>query len=262
MSARMPDADLRTHRELDVTDGEAVDRAVAQHDSVIHLAAITHVDRCEVEPDRAWLVNAKGSENIARASARCGARLILLSTDYVFDGLKGSAYTETDRPSPINVYGRTKWEAEMACATVPDHLVVRASWIFGEGRNFISTILERAKTSPPVRVVADQIGRPTAAVGVADALLFLLEGSETGILHVAGNGPPCSWADLAEYAIASAHISTRVERIDSDTYASSAADPIAARPPNSTLALDKARSLGIPLLDWRTAVDRYVRSSV
>jgi dTDP-4-dehydrorhamnose reductase len=184
-----------------------------------------------------------------------------MSTDYVFDGTKASEYDEGDRPGPLNTYGRTKLAGEGHVMTLEDALVIRTSWVFGLGRNFVASILATARRDGHVRVVDDQRGRPTSAAAVAQALADLAGKSVTGIVHVSGDGPVCSWADLAVEAISAAGVAGRVERISTEDYIASAPEAhLALRPANSALSLAKARSLGVPLSDWRRSVHDYVRT--
>ena len=256
----LPEAKFATRAMLDVTEPAALREAAKGCDVIIHLAANTHVDRCEVEAAGARLVNAIGTRNVSDAAADTGARVIYVSTDYVFDGAKPNEYAEQDQVRPLNVYGNTKLEGENHLDASRD-LIVRSSWIFGEGRNFIRAILAAAPQGV-IRVVDDQRGRPTAATDLAAALRFLLLNGTTGLLHVAGDGDPCTWADLAQHALSAAGSPATIDRIDTSTYVREANKTIAPRPPNSALALDNARELGVPLLDWRASVERYVRSQV
>ena len=258
LRARLGSARFMGRSELDVTDRKAVHNAVGVADLVVHLAAMTNVDECEARPDAAFAVNADGTRHVAEAAAVAGARMVYVSTDYVFDGEKAGEYEEADAPSPINVYGRSKLEGERHVAAGEANLTVRTSWIFGQGRNFVRTILGAAGRGDPLRVVADQRGRPTWAEDLAAALAFLLERSVTGIIHVAGSGPTGTWADLAEVALEAAGSSIRVERIDSETHARTAGRIVAPRPRNSALSLGRAVALGVPIGDWRRSVRDYV----
>jgi dTDP-4-dehydrorhamnose reductase len=256
LRAVLPGAVFRTREELDVTDAAAVERGIAGIDVVVHAAAFTNVDECERRPGAARAVNDLGTASVAAAARRHGARAILLSTDYVFSG-EHPPYAEGDERGPVNAYGRTKAAAEDRLDPARD-LVVRTSRVFGDGRNFVRTILAAARDAPP-RVVDDQIGRPTAAPALAAAVAHLLRTGAAGTVHVAGDGPPCSWADLADRALACSGSDVRVVRVDSASYAVSAPAPVAPRPPDATLDLERARSLGVPLVDWRTSLDEYVK---
>ncbi len=258
LRAVLPDADHRARPALDVTDEEAVRAAVQGADVVVHAAALTGVDACETEPEAATAVNDRGTLAVAAAARAAGARVVYLSTDYVFSG-DDAPYEEHDEPGPLNVYGRTKLAGERHLD--PEHdLVVRTSWVFGDGDNFVRSILAAARTSSP-RVVDDQCGRPTGAPMLARALAVALDRPGLiGTVHVAGDGPPCSWADLADAALRSAGLDVHVTRVDSATYAASAGRVVAPRPADSTLQLTRAREAGLPLEDWRHSLDSYVRS--
>ena len=159
---RLPSLRYLTHAELDVRDGPAVTDALRGADCVIHLAAMTHVDRCQQQPQLAWDINGHGTANVCRAAAD-GARVIYVSTDYVFSGSKGDAYTEEDVPQPGNVYGETKLAGEREVLARQNSLVLRTSWVYGQGANFVRTILAAARAGAPLRVVADD-GRRGGAV--------------------------------------------------------------------------------------------------
>lgn len=229
---------------------------------MVHLAAMTDVDGCEAQPDRAERINHAGTRNITGAAADHGVRVIYVSTDYVFDGEKGTEYIESDDPNPLNVYGRTKLAGESEVAKLPDHWILRSSWIWGEGRNFIRTIIHHAQKGQPLRIVDDQVGRPTSSTELAKAIAELITKEGEGVIHVAGDGEPCSWADLAEFALGEAGMNTSVERITTEAYERQARGLVASRPLRSVLSLQKSRALGLPLLDWRVAVSREIGTFV
>jgi dTDP-4-dehydrorhamnose reductase len=251
----IPDAVFLAHADLDVTDADAVSAALRGIDAVIHLAADTDVDGCEQDPARAHLVNDRGTAYVATAAHANHARVIYVSTDFVFSGTDEGEYSEDAKPHPVNAYGASKLAGEKHMDE--RDLVVRSSWIFGAGKNFIATILALGHDGP-VRVVDDQRGRPTGAVDLATALVWLLDAEITGAVHVAGDGVPCTWADLAQFAFGCAGMDVDVQRIDTRTYEASVDGIVAPRPANSALALDKARALGVPLVDWHDSVTRYV----
>lgn len=257
----LPEAGFLTHDGLDVADEVDVMSALADAGMVVHLAAMTNVDGCESEPERARAINARGTRNVAAAARKSGARVVYVSTDYVFDGLKAEEYEVDDETNPINEYGRGKRDGEKSVASDPGNLIVRTSSVFGDGKNFVKTIIAAARAGRRLRVVDDQISRPTAAVDIARAIAYLVKGHAHGIVHVAGDGPPCSWADLAERALRAAGLDADVERVDSASYAASAGRVIAPRPPNSVLSLAAARDLGVPLADWRESLKSYVEES-
>ncbi len=244
LRAHLPGAVFLTRGDLDVTDQRMVRHLLGGVDLVVHCAAMTDVDGCEREPERAMVVNAWGAAYVATAADR----VIQLSTDYVFDGRKDGAYMEDDPPNPQSAYGRSKLEGERAVLEAGPNLVVRTSWVFGDGRNFLRSILAAERAGRPLRVVADQRGRPTYAGDLALALAHLAGGEDAGILHVAGDGEPCSWAELAELAVGHP-----VEHVTTEQWGAPA-----PRPANSVLALERARERGVPLGDWRASVRSYV----
>ena len=251
----LPDGRFARRAELDVTDANAVESAADGVDLIMHLAANTYVDRCEEDPEDAHRVNASGTANVVSAARSVGARVLYLSTDFVFSGLEDGEYKENDEARPINEYGRSKLVGESQLGD--EDIIVRSSWIFGDGRNFVRTILQLASTGP-LSVVDDQRGRPTGAAELAEALVFLITSDFRGTIHIAGDGESCSWAELARTALREAGIEQTVTPIDTATYEANEGRVVAPRPANSTLSLDKARSLGVPLVDWRTSVSRYV----
>ncbi|MDI3281117.1 MAG: dTDP-4-dehydrorhamnose reductase [Bacillota bacterium] len=194
--------------ELDITSLAQVRRAVAElrPELVVHAAAFTNVDGCEEDPDRAFRVNALGTRNVALAAAEAGAALVYISTDFVFDGRQEGQprpYTEFDRPNPLSVYGRSKLAGEEFVRTLhPRHYVVRTSWLFGhQGKNFVRTILELARTRPELAVVCDQVGSPTYAPDLARQLLRLVPTGLYGTYHISNKGS-CSWYDFARQILA------------------------------------------------------------
>jgi dTDP-4-dehydrorhamnose reductase len=228
----------------------------------VHLAALTNVDRCEVEPENAHEINVSGTENVVRAAERARARVILVSTDYVFDGRSETPYQEDDRRSPLNVYGMTKAEAEDIVSGEPAGLTIRSSWVFGEGHNFVASVVAAARRAAPLRVVEDQRGIPTPAEAIARAIAFAIDQRLEGLLHVAGDGPIISWADLAQESIDRAGLDATVGRVTTQEYVAASDKTIAPRPAFSALDLTKAKRLGVPLLDWRAALDDYIERSL
>ena len=261
LTAILPDVRAATKHDLDVTDADRVAEAVTGTDHVVHLAALTDVDRCEAEPDLAYEVNVRGTHNVVRAATSSRSRVILLSTDYVFDGRARRPYKEEDERGPLNVYGVTKAEAEDVVEETVGSLTMRSSWIFGEGRNFVSTILAAARAGSDLRVVDDQRGLPTAADAVARAIAFAIDNRLEGILHVAGDGPDVSWAELAEITLGEAGIQARVAHISSEEHSRASKGSVGRRPSFSVLDLHKAMRIGVPLLDWRAGLKDYVERS-
>ncbi len=251
--------------EVDVAEPEAVRRLFEglEADVVVNAAAYTHVDRCEREPEAAHRANAVAPGLLAEACARVGSRLVHVSTDYVFAGDAERPYREDDPPDPRSSYGRTKLAGEEAVRAVSEEfLVVRTSWVFGRGRNFLAAILDQAEkrrrgeAQGPLRVVADQHGRPTWAEDLAGGLLALLEAGAGGLYHLTGGGDVATWWDLARQCLdETGHEDLVVERI-----ATSELDLDAPRPAWSVLDCSKAEALGVRPRDWREAVAEYLRS--
>ena len=181
--------------ELDITTPEAT-RVIAEARPawVVHAAAWTDVDGCERDPERAVLVNGEGTLRVAEACRAVGAGLVYLSTDYVFDGRKGAPYLETDPVSPLSAYARSKVAGEEAVrAVAPRWAIVRTAWLFGvSGKNFVKTIVEKAGAGGPLRVVDDQVGSPTYARDLAEAIAQLVSRGLTGTYHLTNAGS-CSW---------------------------------------------------------------------
>jgi len=186
--------------ELDITSREACREAVgeAAPDAVINAAAYTNVDGCESDREGCFAVNARGVENLALACRDRGIRMVHFSTDYVFDGRKGTPYREDDPCGPLNVYGESKREGErLLMEATENFLLIRTAWLYGRGgKNFVRTILEKAATTDRLEVVADQVGSPTYSWDLAGAVCLLLEGGQRGIFHITNRGTT-SWYAFA-----------------------------------------------------------------
>ena len=199
-------AEIRTtdREEWDVTDPAACRREVDgfRPDVVIHCAAWTAVDRAESEPEAARLLNVEGTLNVARACRERGVLMVTFGTDYIFDGASARPYREDDPANPLSVYGKTKWAAEQALREEGgDHLLVRTQWLFGPaGRNFISTILEKARRGDALRVASDQVGCPTFSRDLAGAVRKLLAAGARGTVHYSSEGET-SWFGLARHVL-------------------------------------------------------------
>jgi dTDP-4-dehydrorhamnose reductase len=224
---------------------------------VIHLAAFTRVDDCEREPALAFKVNGLGARNAALAAAACGAALLAVSTDYVFDGRGTRPYREYDATCPLSVYGRSKWAGEQAIREVaPRHVIVRTAWLYGAGgANFVDSILRKARHGEPLAVVDDQRGSPTWTQDLARALVRLVEAAEFGTYHCTNSGD-CTWHELAEHVVARARADVPVER----TTTAALARP-APRPAYSVLDGSWCEHVtGLRMPHWKDAVDRYLAS--
>ena len=238
----------------DLADRHSVEQAVAaaRPDAVVNCAAFTDVDGCEADPERALLVNALGVRHLAAACARSGAHLVHVSTDYVFPGDKDGAYDEWDEPGPRSVYGRSKLGGEREVARhAGSWAVARTSWVFGRrGRNFVDTIVGRAREGAPLRVVDDQRGCPTYAPDLAGALARLAVERRPGIYHVTNAGA-CTWHDLAAAAVELAGLDPSVV----GTMTTAELGRPAPRPANSELSGAAWVAAGLPVLrPWREAL--------
>ena len=247
-----------TEEEADVTHPDITFRlAGARPRAIIHAAAWTDVDGCELDPDRAARVNAEATRRIAGAAAACGAHLVYLSTDYVFDGTKGTPYTEPDPPNPINVYGRTKLQGEAHVrALCPRHTILRTAWLYGPGgRTFVQAIIERARQEDRIEVVTDQVGSPTLTDDLAGVIRQVLEKELLGLFHAAGEGS-CSRYDLAQAIVGVIRPGVKVLPVQTVPGARPA-----RRPANAALATEALRAAGIPLRPWRDALVAFLAAT-
>jgi dTDP-4-dehydrorhamnose reductase len=241
--------------ELDVTDDEHVRRVVAAAEprAVVNCAAWTDVDGAERAEGAATAVNGVGAGNVARAATEVGARVVHLSTDYVFDGAKETPWVESDPVGPIGAYGRSKLAGELeVAAAAPEHAVVRTAWLFGAGgRNFVDTMLALGGERDEVSVVTDQIGSPTWTVHLAEAVVELAERrGDVGVFHAAGAGA-CSWYELAVEVFDRAGMSCRVRPTTSERFARPA-----PRPAYSVLASERDEAPVLP--PWQEGVAGYL----
>jgi dTDP-4-dehydrorhamnose reductase len=241
---------------FDLTHADSESQIVAARPSVIlHVGAYTNVDGAEREPDRALAVNAQGTTFVARAAATLNARLIYLSTDYVFDGTKTTPYREEDVPHPVNVYGQSKREGEIAALTgCSNTLVVRTAWLYGHaGNNFVKTMMRLAGEKPFLEVVGDQRGCPTNADDLALALKDLVTSDLRGICHVTNTGD-CTWHEFAEAIVSLMGLSTPVRPITTEQMGRPA-----RRPAYSVLAQGRLGSVRPLLPHWKDALARFMR---
>jgi len=226
---------------------------------VIHTAAYTDVDGCEQNPRMAEEINISGTENIGLACQKIGATLVYLSTDYVFDGTKGSPYCEKDKPNPLSVYGKTKLEGELITKRLSGkYIIVRTSWLFGEGENFIKKILRLAQRRERLDIVNDQIGSPTYARDLAEAIIKLIDSDISGLFHITNRGS-CSWYDFARQILTELKRNdVIVNPITSETWQKIRPNS-AKRPKYSVLSNQKIEAMGIKMRRWQEALRDYLK---
>lgn len=213
--------------ELDITDVDQVMAFAreARPYAIINCAAYTAVEACENEEDLAFRINAVGARNLSIAAAETGAKLVHISTDYVFDGNGTRPYRETDPTGPQGAYGRTKLAGENFVKEFGGrHFIIRTAWLYGDGKNFVKTMLRLAESHDKVRVVRDQVGSPTSAAELAKAIAYLLPTENYGLFHGTCEGD-CSWAQFAEEIFRMAGKSTAVEGITSEEYGAAVKRP-------------------------------------
>ncbi|MDA8148827.1 MAG: dTDP-4-dehydrorhamnose reductase [Actinomycetota bacterium] len=257
------DVVVGTGIRLDITDREQVDEVVDgfRPELVIHAGACTAVDTCETTPDLAFAVNALGSRHVAEASARVGAHLVYLSTDYVFDGTLDRSYTEWDAPGPVSVYGLSKLGGELEVQTIMGRsaTVVRTAWVNGvNGSNMAKTVLGLARRDPsvPLRFVDDQLGSPTFTADLAPAVVRLGLDRRPGVFHVTNQGET-TWFGFARAVLELAGMDP--DRVGPITTAQLDPPRLAPRPANSRLENLAMKLSGMPLLPgWRDGLARLV----
>jgi dTDP-4-dehydrorhamnose reductase len=242
------------HDELDITDREAVERAVIESNpgAVINCAAWTDVDGAESNLEEATAVNGTGAGIVAAAAASLNIPVVYPSSDYVFDGSREEGYVESDETGPLSAYGQSKLAGEVQTeAANPRHFVVRASWLFGvNGRNFVDTMLGLSESQDEVVVVRDQVGCPTYTGHLAEGLIRLLDRDDYGIHHIAGGGR-CSWYEFAVEIFRQAGRDCRVLSATSDML-----DRPAPRPAFSVLVSEREHP--IELADWQQGLADYL----
>lgn len=245
--------------EMDITDQPATLKVVKsyQPDAVIHGAAYTNVDQAESDRQNAYRVNAIGTQNVAAACLGCGAKMVYVSTDYVFDGTLGRAYTEFDQPNPQSVYGKSKLAGEVLAKHILNRLyIVRTSWLYGDGNNFVRTMLKLGAERPELKVVNDQHGCPTSTVDLANAILQLIETEHYGIFHAANTGAT-TWFDFAK-KIFEISGNDRVRLLPQTTAELNRPAP---RPPYSPLEnLMLGLTIGNVMRPWEEALGEYLNN--
>lgn len=249
--------------ELDITDIGEVDRFVAQVQpyAIVNCAAHTNVNGCETDVDNAYKINAIGPRNLSIAAARYHARLMHISTDYVFDGDTDTPYTEFDAPCPKAVYGKTKLAGERFVREFArEYFIIRTAWLYGDGKNFVKTMLRLAEDHDRVTVVGDQFGSPTSADELARAIAYLLPTDNFGLFHGTCEGMT-NWADFTREIYRLAGVPTQVETVTTEEYGRNAKGVVAPRPAYSVLDNYMLRlTTDHTFANWEDAVAEYLKS--
>lgn len=246
-----------SRQDFDIVDFGATENFIKNYmpDAVIHCAAYTAVDKAEDEQGLCYLVNASATENIAKICKKINAKMLYISTDYVFDGTKDGFYEVDDEPNPINVYGKTKLLGEEAVQKILDkYFVVRISWVFGEhGNNFVKTMLRLGKEHKEISVVADQYGSPTYTADLAPLVVEMIQTDKYGIYHATNEGV-CTWAEFAEEIFKIADIDIKVNHITTAEYPTRA-----KRPMNSRLSKVKLKNNRFKIFRiWQKATKEFI----
>jgi dTDP-4-dehydrorhamnose reductase len=246
-------------KDLNITDKEKVNKIISQlkPELIIHAAAFTAVDNCEIERKKAFEVNGLGAGYVAIAANKVGARMFYISSDYVFDGIKQSPYTEEDEPNPLSVYGMSKWLGEKLVLNFHG-TVIRTSWLYGhDGKNFVKTMLALAQKNKEIKVVNDQIGSPTYVNDLTETIIRLFD-KRIGIYHVSNSGS-CSWYEFAKAIFKEAGFdSNLVLPISTEDYGA-----LAARPRFSVMAHKALMRENVkPLRTWNEALKTFIRKEV
>ncbi|QFK72882.1 dTDP-4-dehydrorhamnose reductase [Pradoshia sp. D12] len=246
--------------ELDISNEQEVSETISSihPDWIFHCAAYTNVEAAEEEGREAnWRINRDGSAYISKAAAEIGARVIYISTDYIFDGTKEAAYLPSDQTNPINQYGAAKLAGEEAILKYsPSAYIIRTSWVFGEhGRNFVYTMLNLAKKMDTIKVVNDQYGKPTYAHDLAAFMVYIVNHEvEAGVYHFSNDGV-ATWFEFAKEIL-------KGKRVEVLPGTSAEFPQKAARPKHSVLSLDKVKDTGFVIPTWRDALERFMRQRV
>jgi dTDP-4-dehydrorhamnose reductase len=251
------DAAAFDHATLDITDADAVHAAIerAQPELIVHCAAMTNVDACEEHPDEAFRINGEGSHNVASAASHVGAKIVAVSTDYVFDGSQGP-YGEDAETDPIQVYGESKLTGEHAVREATErHFIVRSAWIYGPGgKNFLSKIPQLVEQEE-ISAVIDQIGSPTFAPDLAEAIESLARTERYGTYHVVNSGF-CSFSEFIAYGLRFLQASTRIKEVEVASLGRPAPRPLDTR----LVGEAWARAGFSPLRTWQEAAESFLRA--
>lgn len=244
-------------KDFDIVNFEATEKFITNYmpDAVIHCAAYTAVDKAEDEQGVCYLVNALATENIAKICKKINAKMLYISTDYVFDGTKNGFYEVDDKPNPINVYGKTKLLGEESVQKILDkYFIVRISWVFGEhGNNFVKTMLRLGKKRKEINVVSDQYGCPTYTADLAPLLVEMIKTDRYGIYNATNEGV-CTWAEFADEIFKIADTNVKVNHITTAEYLTRA-----QRPMNSRLSKEKIIKNKFKVLrTWQKALREFI----
>lgn len=251
---------LTDYDTLNITDGLAVTKLMKEvkPDAVIHCAAYTNVDGAESDFDGAFQVNVIGAQNIAAGCLEIGARMVYVSTDYVFDGQGNAPYREFDGINPQSVYGLTKWQGEQFVRQILGrHYIVRTAWLYGEGNNFVRTMLKLADKNDTLKVVNDQVGTPTSTVDLSRAIYKLLNSDSYGTYHATCLGQ-CSWYDFACEIFKQTGKNIKVIPVTTEEFPRPAKRPAHSVLDNYMLRM----TVGDPIRDWKEALKDYLADKV
>lgn len=246
-------------KELDITKEHSVQEAISRlrPDIILNCAAHTAVDACETDADNAYRINALGPKYLAKAAAAIGASMVQVSTDYVFDGSKNAPYIETDTPNPQTVYGSTKLAGEELAARQLDRLyIVRSAWLYGNGHNFVRTMLRMAKEGKDIKVVNDQYGTPTSHLELARMLLYLIQTENYGIYHATCEGS-ATWYDFAKEIFALTKTPAHLEPTTSAAFKTAAKRPLYSVLENHKLNAETPYRMA----DWHDALLEYLKNN-
>lgn len=249
--------------DLDITNVDAVMKMVGEVKpyAIINCAAHTNVNACETDVDNAYRINAIGPRNLSIAATHNNAKLVHISTDYVFSGDATSPYLEFDATAPKSVYGKTKLAGEnFVKEFAKEHFIIRTAWLYGDGKNFVKTMLRLAETHDKVRVVRDQVGSPTSALELAKAIAHLLPTDNYGLFHGTCEGS-CSWADFTKEIYRLAGKNTQVEAITSEEYSAGETGIVAPRPTYSILENYMLKlTTNYMFAQWEDAIAEYIKA--
>lgn len=247
-----------TRKDFNIIDFKATENFITNYmpDAIIHCAAYTAVDKAEDEPELCYKVNAEATENIAKICKKISAKLLYISTDYVFDGTKNGFYEVDDKTNPINVYGKSKLLGEIAVQRIlKKYFIVRISWVFGEhGNNFVKTMLRLGKEHKEINVVSDQYGSPTYTADLAPLLVEMIKTDRYGIYHATNEGV-CSWAEFAEEIFKIAKMNVKVNYITTAEYKT-----MATRPLNSKLSKKRILENFFKLPNWKDSLKTFIKN--